>query len=100
MLVGLVTFVNGKPPPLEDEASAGKQQVTVKNELPDQSVKATEEAHGKETKVNVDISKVLKRDFKIHGVVAGDNFRRLIRLCPQRWSARIRLVWLVKRSTG
>lgn len=75
LLVGLVAFVNGKPPPLEDEASAGKQQVTVKNELPDQSVKATEEAHGKETKVNVDISKVLKRDFKIHGVVAGDNFK-------------------------
>ena len=44
LLVGLVAFVNGKPPPLKNEASAGKQQVTVKNELPDQSVKATEEA--------------------------------------------------------
>ena len=30
LLVGLVAFVNGKPLPLEDEASAGKQKVTVK----------------------------------------------------------------------
>ena len=25
--------------------------------------------------VNIDVSKVLKRDFKIHGVIAGDNFK-------------------------
>ena len=25
--------------------------------------------------VNIDVSKVLKREFKIHGVIAGDNFK-------------------------
>lgn len=37
--------------------------------------KATQEAQGAETKVNVDVSKVLRREFKIHGIVAGDNFK-------------------------
>ena len=36
---------------------------------------ATQEAQGAETKVNVDVSKVLRREFKIHGVVARDNFK-------------------------
>ena len=34
--------------------------------------KATQEAQGAETKVNVDVSKVLRREFKILGIVTGD----------------------------
>lgn len=30
---------------------------------------------GIEVKVNLDINKVLKRDFKIYGIVVGDNFK-------------------------
>lgn len=35
----------------------------------------TQEAQGVETKVNVDVSKELRREFQIHGVVEGDNFK-------------------------
>ena len=65
-LVGLLAFVNGKPPPLEGDATANKEQVEVKHESPNQSGTL---------KVNIDVSKVLKCNFKIHGVVAGDNFK-------------------------
>ena len=74
LLVVLLAFVDGKPPPLEDETVADKP-TKVKVEPPNPSEKATEKAQGAETKVNVDVSKVLRRDFKIHGVVAGDNFK-------------------------
>ena len=70
LLVGLLAFVDGKPPPLEGETTT-----TVKVEPHNSSEKATEKAQGAETKVNVDVSKVLRRDFKIHGVVAGDSFK-------------------------
>ena len=59
LLVGLLAFVKEKPPPLEV----------------DPTEKASEKAQGAETKVNVDVSKVFRREFKIHGVVAGDNFK-------------------------
>ena len=65
-LVGLLAFVNGKPPPLEGDTTANKEQVEVKHESPNQSGTL---------KVNIDVSKVLKCNFKIHGVVAGDNFK-------------------------
>ena len=47
------------------------------------SSKSETEPHGQSeekvqesgTKVNFDVSKVLKRDFKIHGIIAGDNFK-------------------------
>ena len=74
-LVGLLAFVNGKPPPLEDDATANKEQVKVKHESLNQSGTLKEKTETKEPKVNIDVSKVLKRDFKIHGVVAGDNFK-------------------------
>ena len=73
LLVGLTAFVDGKPPPLEDHTTEGKQ-VQVKVEPLNSTEKATEKAQGAETKVNVDVSKVLRREFKIHGVVAADNF--------------------------
>ena len=72
LLVGLLSFVDGKPPPLEDDTTKGtptKVEPTIPTE------KASEKAQGAETKVNVDVSKVLRREFKIHGVVAGDNFK-------------------------
>lgn len=68
LLVGLLAFVQGKPPPLEDDTTT---ETKVKVEPPT----PTEKAQGEETKVNVDVSKVLRREFKIHGVVAGDNFK-------------------------
>ena len=74
-LVGLLAFVNGKPPPLEGDATANKEQVKVKHESLNQSGTLKEKTETKEPKVNLDVSKVLKRDFKIHGVVAGDNFK-------------------------
>jgi len=74
LLVGLIAFVNGKPPPLEDDKTEDKS-AKVKVEPPNSTEKATEKAQGAETKVNVDVSKVLRREFKIHGVVAGDNFK-------------------------
>lgn len=69
LLVALLAFVDGKPSPLEDE------QTKVKVESPNASEKATEKEQEAESKVNVDVSKALRRDFKIHGVVAGDNFK-------------------------
>ena len=75
-LVGLLAFVNGNPPPLEGDATANKEQVKVKHGSLNQSGTLTEKTETKELRVNLDviISKVLKRDFKIHSVVAGDNF--------------------------
>ncbi len=70
LLVGLLAFVNRKPPPLEDETAT-----KVKVEPTNSSEKASEKAQGAETKVNVDVSKGLRRDFKIYGVVAGDSFK-------------------------
>ena len=74
LLVGLIAFVDGKPPPLEDDTTADKS-VKVKVEPLNSTEKATEKAQGAETKINVDVSKVLRREFKIHGVVVGDNFK-------------------------
>ena len=74
LLVGLIAFVNGKPPPLEGVTTEDKP-AKVKVEPVNSTEKATQEAQGAETKVNVDVSKVLRREFKIHGVVAGDNFK-------------------------
>ena len=74
MLVGLLSFVDGKPPPLEYDTTKGTPtKVKVEPTIPTE--KASEKAQGAETKVNVDVSKVLRREFKIHGVVAGDNFK-------------------------
>jgi len=73
-LVGLIVFVDGKPPPLEDDTTEDKP-AEVKIEPLNSTEKATEKAQGVETKVNVDVSKVLRPEFKIHGVVAGDNFK-------------------------
>ena len=73
-LVGLLAFVNGKPPPLEGDATANKEQVKVKHGSLNQSGTLKEKTETKELRVNLDVSKVLKRDFKIHSVVAGDNF--------------------------
>ena len=74
LLVGLIAFVNGKPPPLEGDTTEDKK-AKVKVEPLNSTEKATQEAQGAETKVNVDVSKVLRRKFKIHGIVAGDNFK-------------------------
>ena len=62
LLVGLIAFVDGKPLPLEDEPLNSTE-------------KSTEKVQGAERKVNVDLTKVLRREFKIHGVVMGDNFK-------------------------
>ena len=74
LLVGLIAFVNGKPPPLEGDTTEDKP-AKVKVEPLNSTEKATQEAQGAETKINVDVSKVLRREVKIHGVVAGDNFK-------------------------
>ena len=74
LLVGLIAFVNGKPPPLEGDTTEDKT-AKVRVEPLNSTEKATQEAQGAETKVNVDVSKVLRREFKIHGIVAGDNFK-------------------------
>ena len=71
LLVGLIAFVNGKPPPLEGDTTEDKT-AKVKVESLNSTEKATQEAQGAETKVNVDVSKELRRKFKIHGVVVGD----------------------------
>ena len=47
----------------------------MKHESLNQSGTLKEKTETKEPKVNIDVSKVLKRYFKIHGVVAGDNFK-------------------------
>ena len=64
--------MSGKPPPLEQETTANSQKV--KDELSGQPAEE-KKVQGTETKVNLDVSKVLKRDFKVHGVVAEDNFK-------------------------
>ena len=74
-LADLLASVNGKPPPLEGETTASKQQVKVKEESFNQSGTLKGQTETKEPKVNLDVSKVLKRDFKIHGIVTGDNFK-------------------------
>ena len=74
LLVGLIAFVNGKPPPLEGDTTEDKT-AKVRVEPLNSTEKATQEAQGAETKVNVDVSKVLRREFKIHGIVSGDNFK-------------------------
>ena len=74
LLVGLIAFVDGKPPPLEDDTTEDKPADAEVEPL-NSTEKATEKVQGAETKVNVDVSKVLRREFKIHGVVAGDNFK-------------------------
>ena len=66
--------MNGKPPPFEGNTTEDKT-AKVKVEPLNSTEKATQEAQGAETKVNVDASKVLRREFKIYGVVAGDNFK-------------------------
>ena len=74
LLVGLIAFVDGKLPLLKDDTTEDKP-AEVKVEPLNSTEKATEKAQGAETKVNVDVSKVLRWEFKIHGVVAGDNFK-------------------------
>ena len=58
-LVGLLAFLNGKPPPLEGDATANKEQVKVKHELLNQSGTLKEKTEKKEPMVNLDVSKVL-----------------------------------------
>ena len=74
LLVCLIPFVNGKPPLLEGDTTKDKT-AKVKVEALNSTEKATQEAQGTETKVNVDVSKVLRKEFKIHGIVVGDNFK-------------------------
>ena len=68
--------MNGKPPPLEGDTTEDKT-AKVKVEPLNSTEKVTQEAQGAlaETKVNVDVGKVLRREFKIHGIVAGGNFK-------------------------
>ena len=62
--------MHGKPPPLEGDSTEDKP-AKVKVEPLNSTEKGTQEAQGTETKVNVDVSKVLRREFKIHGVESG-----------------------------
>ena len=71
----MVDYISLEAFSLEGDATANKEQVNVKHESLNQSGTLKEETETKEPKVNPDVSKVLKRDFKIHGVVAGDNFK-------------------------
>ena len=72
LIVGLLAFVHGKPPPLEDDTRKGTP-TKAKVEPPTPTEKAT--AQGAETKVNANVSKMLRREFKIHGVAIGDIFK-------------------------
>ena len=83
LLVGLIAFVDGKPPPLEDDATEDKPAKVNVQPL-NSKEKATEKAQGAETKVNVDVSRVLRREFKIHGVVAAIILRMGCRLLVWR----------------
>ena len=74
LLVGLIAFMNGKPPLLEGDTTEDKT-VKVKVEPLSLTEKVTQEAQGVETGVNLHVSKVHRWEFKIHGVVAGDNFK-------------------------
>ena len=80
LLVALITFVNGKPPPLKGDTTEDKT-VKVKVEPLNSTEKATQEAQGAETKVNVDVSEVLRWEFKTHAVVVGDNFKDGLSFC-------------------
>ena len=63
LLVGLFAFVNGKPPPLKDNTTKGTL-IKVKVEPTNPTEKASEKPQGAEMKVNVDVSRVLRREFK------------------------------------
>jgi len=76
LLIGLLAFVNGNQPPLKDATTKGTL-TEVRVETTNPTEKASEKAQGAETKVHVDASKVLRREFKIHGVVAGKTDCRL-----------------------
>lgn len=81
--------MNRKPPPLESlegETTAIQEQVKIKKESIHQSGTLKKQTETKEANVNLHVSKVLKRDFKIHGVVAGDKFKdglSFVSLSPQ-----------------
>ena len=53
----------------KSRATAHKRHAVIVEPL-NSTEKATQEAQGAETKVNVDVSKVFRLDFKIHGIVA------------------------------
>ena len=58
-LVGHIVFVNGKPPPLKGDTTKDTQ-AKVKIEPLNLTKKETEEAKGVKTKLNADVSKVLR----------------------------------------
>ena len=64
--VGLIASVNGKPPSFEDDTTEATP-AKVKVEPTNSTEKATEKTQGTETKVNVEVTKVLRWEFKIHG---------------------------------
>ena len=70
LLVGFIAFVNGRPPPLKGDTTEDKPAKD-KVEPLNSAEKVNQEPQGAETKINVDVSKVLRRDFKIHGVGGG-----------------------------
>lgn len=74
LLVGLKAFVNEKPPTLKGDTTEDKP-AKLKVEPLNSIEKATQEALGAETKLKVGVSKVVRREFKIHGVVAEDHLR-------------------------
>ena len=74
-LVGLLAFVNGNPPPLEGDATANKEQVKVKHGSLNQSGTLKEKTETRELKVNLDVSKVLKRDFNEREIISMMDFR-------------------------
>ena len=53
--IGLIAFVNGKPPPFEDDATEATP-AKVRFEPTNSTEKATEKTQGTETKVNVEVS--------------------------------------------
>jgi len=53
-------FINGNPPPLDTSEVSGVSSDSVSGKKPSQ-------------KVSIDVGKVLKKDFKIHGVVGADS---------------------------
>ena len=71
-LVGLLAFVNGKSPRLEYDTTKGTPS-KVKVEPNNPAEKASEKVQGAKMKVNV--SKVPRGKFTIHGVVVGYSFK-------------------------
>ena len=71
LLLSFATLIAGNPPPLEDD----DKQIHVKDELAGQDEKPKEQTKETMSKVKVDVSKILKRDFKIHGVIGGENYK-------------------------